>query len=161
MSWYLSKYYLLALFFPLTMQLPTIYHRLWSQLFECLLNVTQVFRQVVSLCCGDIYCVLSVCGSNVKVHDYAQYTQMCKELYCNLYLCMGACVHTSEHKFYPERDKSNPLPGRAQGSTIDGTLRGCWWTSLSDKVYHSDLSQTKSLSGISRCRGKLKAKIFT
>lgn len=42
-------------------------------------------------------------------------------------ICMYvvACVYTSEHKPYPERDKSNPLPGGAQGSSIDGTLSGC------------------------------------
>lgn len=70
--------------------------------------------------------------------------------------CSRACVYTSEHKPYPERDKSNPLPGGAQGSSIDGTLSGCWWTSLSDKVYHSDLSQSKTLSGISKHQGNLR-----
>lgn len=79
---------------------------------------------------------------------------------CDLYVCvcLGACVYTSEHKPYPERDKSNPLPGGAQGSSIDGTLSGCWWTSLSDKVYHSDLSQRKTPSGISKHRGNWRPK---
>ena len=163
MSWYLSKYYLLVLFFPLSMQLLTIHHCLWSQLSKCLLNVTQVFKQDVCVCCGDKKATrMWGNGMCVGIWMCEMHTDMCREHYCNLCVCANGCVcvcvcvYTSGHKPYPERDKSNPLPGWAQGSSIDGTLSGCWWTSLSDKVYHSDLSQSKTLSGISKHQANLR-----
>lgn len=155
MSWYLSKHYLLVLFFFPIHAAVTIHHRLWSQLSKCLLNVTQVFTQgcqsVLCSCVCGMWCV----GVRVKC------TRICAESTTVICVHVGACVYTSEHKPYPERDKSNPLPGGAQGSSIDGTLSGCWWTSLSDKVYHSDLSQSKTLSGISKHQWNWRPKFFT
>lgn len=48
-------------------------------------------------------------------------------LYVRVAVWVHVCTHTHmlEHKPYPERDKSNPLLGGTQGSSIDGTLSGC------------------------------------
>lgn len=163
--------------FFLSMQLLTIHHCLWSQLSKCLLNVTQVFKQVVTMCCADKCCMRCMCRlwcagawlcemhTDVSRGHYWNFVYVlcvyvCTCMCVSMCGCMHACVYTSVHNPYPERDKSNPLPGGAQGSSIDGTLSGCWWTSLSDKVYHSDLSQSKTLSGISKHQGNLKATLL-
>lgn len=144
MSWYLSNYYLLVLFFPdpcccwwyITAFDPNCLNVCWmshkfsSRLSECVLWTNTVCN------------VCEVCV--VSWHRYVHRATLSSVCLCTAH---GAC--TSEHKPYPEKDKSNPLPGGAQGSSIDGTLSGCWWTSFSDKVYHSDLSQSRTLSGIS------------
>ena len=93
MSWYLSKYYLLVLFFPLSMQLLTIHHCLWSQLSKCLLNVTQVFKQDVCVCCGDKKATrMWGNGMCVGIWMCEMHTDMCREHYCNLCVCANGCV---------------------------------------------------------------------
>lgn len=134
----------LSCFFPLihtaaeNISLPLI-PTVWMSA-ECHTNF-----QTVSQCelCGQTMCAMCVatmCGCTIVLttHRCAGTTTV---IYFVFFL-LCACAYTNQHKSYPQRDKSNPLPGGAQGSSIDRALSGCWWTSRSDKVYHSDLSHS-------------------
>ena len=82
--------------FSLSMQLLTINHCIWSQLSQCLQNVTQVFRQVRSACCVDKHHVMYRWMLCVGAQLWKVHTQMCKEHYY-LYGCVAVFVRVCTH----------------------------------------------------------------
>lgn len=111
-----------------------IHHSCPSLRSKCLLSVPQVLSE---------RCVDARVVSDVLVPGCVEmHADMCTEQSCDV--CV--CVYTSEHKPYPIHYLAGLRAAQSMALSVADELP------LSDKVYHSDLSQSKTLSDILKCQ---------
>lgn len=115
----------------------TIHHRLWSPLSKCQREPRTSFSQKDV---ATFVCAWRVNWETAHGRKWAGPPS-------NSWVCVGAAAPRTRHGI-------NSIHYLA-GSSIDGAFSSSWWTSHSDKVYHSGLSD-----GISKHQGNWRGGVF-